>query len=350
MKSNRVFIIVLILICIVAAVIIINENHQKQNVLLKSDGSSEKEETVNSKEDIEEEQGNIDLEQNGITKSTEISDNTNESEQIDSTSQAQKEVTEAVSLINPEGSTLYTRISTPDGYKRVEASKDSLLYFMRNQELKPDGSPVLLFDSSEKGNQSAQVAVFSFDVGESDLQQCADSIIRVYSEYYWSIGAYDKIRFHLTNGFLMDYLSWREGKRIQVKGNTVSWIISGSSDYSYECFRAYLKQVMIYAGTLSLSEESTVINKKDLKQGDVIINGGSPGHCVLIVDVAENKEGKKCYLLAQGFMPAQDFHILKNPVDPLNPWYYEADLEYPIQTPQYTFEEGSIRRWMDGFN
>ena len=46
-------------------------------------------------------------------------------------------------------------------------------------------------------------------------------------------------------------------------------------------------------------------------------------------------------------MPAQDFHILTNPLNPEDPWYYEKDLEYPIITPSWTFYEGSLMRWSD---
>lgn len=114
-----------------------------------------------------------------------------------------------VSYINPDGMTLETRINVPVGFSRIDANIGSFLEFTRSLELKKDGSPVLLHNGQEKRNQTAQAAVFTLDVGEKDLQQCADSIIRVYSEYYWSIGEYENIRFHLTNGFLMDYESWR---------------------------------------------------------------------------------------------------------------------------------------------
>lgn len=255
-------------------------------------------------------------------------------------------IPDEVSYINSDGITLESRILAPDGYERVEASHDTILTYLRNLELKPDGAPVLLHDGREKGNQTAQAAVFALDVGEGDLQQCADSIIRIYAEYFWAIGAYDKIQFHLTNGFLMDYITWRDGKRIKVDGNNVSWVTTADYDESYETFRSYLKYVMIYAGTHSLSAESKVINQEELEVGDIIIKGGSPGHCVLVVDVASDQEGNRVYLLAQGYMPAQEFHVLNKPGDSENPWYSKEDLEYPIRTPEYTFGEGSVKRWL----
>jgi hypothetical protein len=27
-----------------------------------------------------------------------------------------------------------------------------------------------------------------------------------------------------------------------------------------------------------------------------------------------------------------------------SPWYYEDEISYPFQTPEYTFEEGSLKR------
>jgi hypothetical protein len=218
---------------------------------------------------------------------------------------------------------------------------------MRDLTMKADNSKVLLYNGQEKGIQSAHVAIFDFDVGSSDLQQCADSILRIYGDYFWSIGVYDKINFHLTNGFLMEYTKWRDGNRIKIIGNNVSWNLTNKYDDSYECFREYMTQVFIYAGTLSLSEEGELVPLEDIEAGDIFIYGGSPGHCVLVVDMAQNEEGNKCFLLAQGYMPAQDFHILKNPLHEDDPWYYLSEIEYPLKTPQWSFNEGSLERCFD---
>ncbi len=255
--------------------------------------------------------------------------------------------TEVDSFLDKKGSTMDTRIQVPAGYIRQPSSSGELTHFLRNLTLKEDGSDVLLYDGQPKSNQDAQIAVFDFDIGSKDLQQCADSIMRVYAEYYWSIKDYDSISFHLTNGFLMPYTKWRDGNRIVVDGNNVSWTKSKSYDDSYEEFRNYLEKVFIYAGTLSLSEESEPIPLEDIKPGDMFLKGGSPGHCVLVVDAAIDQNGNQCFLLAQGYMPAQDFHILKNPLHPADPWYYSSEITYPFETPQWTFDEGSLMRWSD---
>lgn len=251
------------------------------------------------------------------------------------------------SFLSPEGDTLEKRINTPDGYKRLSSSEGELTSFLRNLCLKPDGSPVLLYDGTEKGYQDGHIAVFTLDTGDRDLQQCADSIIRVYAEYYWSLGDYDKIAFHLTNGFLMEYTKWRDGNRLVVDGNHVSWNKTRGYDDSYEAFRNYLEMVFAYAGTLSLSQECKAIPAEEIKPGDLFLQGGSPGHCILVADIAEDLSGHRCYLLAQGYMPAQDFHILKNPLHEEDPWYYEEELVFPLDTPSWSFEEGSLVRWAD---
>ena len=54
--------------------------------------------------------------------------------------------------------------------------------------------------------------------------------------------------------------------------------------------------------------------------------------------------GGKAFLLGQGFMPAQQFHILKNPLHEEDPWYYVDEISYPLQTAEFTFEKGSLKR------
>lgn len=254
------------------------------------------------------------------------------------------EVEEAKPIINQEGITLEERIAVPEGYKRTEEDAGSLAAFMRGYKLKPTGSQVLLYDGTQKGNQSAHAAVFELPIEEYDLQQCADSVMRVYAEYYWSTGQYDKIAFHFTNGFDARYSKWREGYRIKVDGNNVYWSKTAGYDDSYESFVQYLKMVFMYAGTLSMESEAEQIQLSDIRVGDVFLYGASPGHVVMIVDVCEDESGKKAFLLGQGYMPAQEFHVLKNNMHDDDPWYYEDEIEYPLSTPEYTFKEGSLKR------
>lgn len=255
--------------------------------------------------------------------------------------EAERDVEE---LLNAEGMTLETRVRAPEGYTRIPAEEGSLAAFLRSYPLKEAESPVLLYNGREKGNQGAHAAVFTLPIENEDLQQCADSIMRVYAEYFYQTGQYDRISFHFVNGFQADYVKWREGYRIAVNGNDVSWVSSAAADESYESFQEYLRIVFAYAGTLSMEAEAQEITLEEIQVGDVFLKGGSPGHVVLIVDVCEKEDGSKAFLLGQGYMPAQEFHLLKNPQHGEDPWYYEEEVTYPFSTPEYTFLEGSLCR------
>ena len=255
-----------------------------------------------------------------------------------------QEKEESTSLINGEGMTIESRVLTPEGFTRGEAKEGSFTAFLRGYAVKEAGAPVLLYDKREKGNQSAHVAVLKLPLEQEDLQQCADSVMRVYAEYFYHEKKYDQIAFHFTNGFLAEYTKWQQGYRIAVNGNQVIWVKQKGYDDSYETFQSYLRMVFSYAGTLSMEQEARAITPKELRVGDVFLHGGSPGHVVMVLDICENERGEKAFLLGQGYMPAQEFHILKNPMHEEDPWYYETELSYPFTTPEYTFEKGSLKR------
>ena len=265
-------------------------------------------------------------------------------ELINNPSTIEQKNTEKSELINSSGKTLETRILAPKGYNRETATANSLASFIRNYPMKDDGSEVLLYNGTPKGNQTAHVAVFKLPIENYDLQQCADSVMRMYAEYFWNTKQYDKISFHFVSGFEAKYSKWIQGYRIKISGNNVNWVKQTGRDTSYESYKEYLKIVFSYASTLSMEKESKTIGIEDIQVGDIFIKGGSPGHVVMVVDVCVNDEGKKAFLLAQGYMPAQEFHVLNNPKHSDDPWYYVDEVTYPLSTPEYSFDEGSLKR------
>jgi len=279
---------------------------------------------------------------NSVTTSASSKNTANNSGSEKNTSET---TDETPSFINPSGKTLIKRILTPEGYKRIKAKKGSFSEFLRNYKLKPDGSPVLLYNGNEKGNQSAHIAVFKLPIENEDLQQCADSIMRIYGEYYYKNKAYNKITFPLGSGFVADFDKWRKGYAISINGNSISWVASSKNNSSYDSFKRFMRIVFAYSGTLNMDYASKKIKLSEAKVGDIFIRGGSPGHVVMIADICKNAKGKKAYLLAQGYLPAQEFQVLKNPLHEENPWYYEDEIKYPLRTPEYSFEKGSLRRY-----
>jgi len=163
----------------------------------------------------------------------------------------------------------------------------------------------------------------NISTGNKDLQQCADAVMRLRAEYLYDQKRFDEIIFRDNNNA------------------NYSFGLPADRDH----FNKYLEKVFLHCGTLSLEKQlHAVKNLRDLQIGDVLIQGGSPGHAMLIVDMAINKEGKKTFLLAQGYMPAQDIHIVNNPMNPdLSPWY-EMN-EKSIITPGWTFFREHFKRW-----
>lgn len=244
------------------------------------------------------------------------------------------------------GDSIFTRFQPPSGFVRPPAEPGTFAFYLHNLPLKPEGSLVRLFDGQEKARQDVHAAVIDMDTGNQDLQQCADAVMRLRAEFLFSEKRFRDIRFNFTNGFPAEYVKWREGQRIRVEGNRSVWYATGRRSTSYEDFRKYLDVVFTYAGTLSLSRELPSKSIENLEAGDVFIQGGSPGHAVIVVDVAQHKNtGEKVFLLAQSYMPAQEIHILKNPNDPaLSPWY-RLDFGETLRTPEWTFTKENLVNW-----
>lgn len=286
--------------------------------------------------------------ENIITSEEAESTITKDSTVVEANNESKEEGTEEIRVqlsdfINPEGNTVFTRFITPKEYKRVEASEGSFANFIGNYPLEPDGTPVYYFDKREKSGDG-HAAVFSMEVGEEDLQQCADSIMRIYAEYLYKNGNEDKISFKFVDGFVCDYNHWKQGYRVKFVDDKPYWEKKTDADNSEETFKKYLRIVFAYSSTLSMEKEAKPIDISQLNVGDIFIKGGSPGHVVMVTDICENEAGKKAFLLAQGFMPAQSFHIIKNPAHSEDPWYYESEVKYPFRTQSYTFDEGSLRK------
>lgn len=248
-------------------------------------------------------------------------------------------------LINPEGKTLVERIKVPKEFERIQTQTNSFGYYLQNLPLKPHGSKVKYYDGRTKHNDVYD-AVVDMDIGDKNLQQCADAVIRLYAEYLYEQKRYDDIHFNFTNGFRADYSKWIQGYRISVNNNDVKWVKQTGNSSDYNTFRKYLDMVFTYAGTLSLSQELETVRVDDMEIGDVFIQGGSPGHCIIVVDMAENKStGEKLFMVAQSYMPAQDIQILKNPnSEQLSPWY-SLNFGEKLITPEWTFNKGDLKRF-----
>lgn len=195
----------------------------------------------------------------------------------------------------------------PEGFTRVQAADDSYASWLRGLPVRTDRKSVLSYTGSPIAAPSAGVVLL--DIGRRNLQQCADSVIRLHAEYHWQRGNADALGYHFTNGDLSTWKKWRRGERFKVSGAKVKRVRGRATKITHAAFRGYLDHTFRYAGTRSLHRDSDEI-KGDLMPGDFFVEGGGPGHAVILLDVAVHPDGRRVALVGQGFLPAQEFHVL----------------------------------------
>ncbi len=247
--------------------------------------------------------------------------------------------------IHPKGKIINTRFIVPKGFQRLNYTDNSFANYLRKLPLKPIGSPVKLYDGSDKPNHDTYEAVVDLPIGKKNLHQCADAIMRLQAEYLWKQNRYDEIHFNFTNGFRAPYTKWMQGNRVVVNGNKCYWKKKVKPSNTYKTFWSYLETIFMYAGTLSLSKELIAVSIANLQIGDIFIQGGSPGHAIIVVDIAVNPINKqKAFLLAQSYMPAQEIQVLKNP-NHSTAWYFTPSLNGSLVSPEWTFEVSDLKRF-----
>jgi hypothetical protein len=226
--------------------------------------------------------------------------------------------------------TVCQRFLPPPGFARSVMDSASFGFYLRHLPLKTFGTPVRYFDGRTKSKGNVYISVVDMDIGNRDLQQCADAIMRLRAEFLYAQRRYRDIHFNfVADGQPRYYEEYTEG------------------DHDYHKFRAFLDHVFASANTRSLHHELIpVSNLADMCIGDVFIQIGNPyGHAIIVVDMAENNiTGEKVYLLAQSYMPAQDVQILVNRENAnISPWYRLG--EGPVETPEWTFGPGDLKRF-----
>ena len=207
-------------------------------------------------------------------------------------------------------------IELPQCFKRMPTN--GFGNYLRSISLKSDKT-VYLYNGEKKYNQTAQYAVLDISVGDENLQQCADAVMRLRAEYLFKNNQYDKIVFNSVSGASLRF----------------------TPPYNYSHLMKHMKVVFGFCNSWSLDKQLKSKDIKDIQIGDVLIKGGFPGHVVIVVDMAVNTKGEKIMMFAQSYMPAQDIHILKGPIN--GAWYPVKEGE--INTPEYTFYSSQVKTW-----
>jgi hypothetical protein len=201
---------------------------------------------------------------------------------------------------------LADRYGPPAGFTREAAEPGGFAAWLRRLPVRLDRNAVYSYRGREVAAPAA--AVFALDLGEGDLQQCADTIIRLHAEYLWATGRAAAAAYHFTSGDRTAFSDWVRGERFAVSGSRVRRLDGPPRAADHASYRAWLQNLFLYAGTLSMRLDSRPVEV--VRAGDFFVLPGSPGHAVIVLDVAADAEGRRVALVGQGYTPAQDFHLL----------------------------------------
>lgn len=257
-----------------------------------------------------------------------VSCSQNKSQKNISVNDISPEIESSQNLINPNGLTIKTRFNVPNGFTRKENGTDSFENYLQNLSLKKNGTLTHLYDGSIKQNRRIYLAVVDLPIGNKDLHQCADGVMRLRAEYLFSQKRYNEISFLTASGKQLNYITWLNGRE---PNKTNFW--------------NYLEALFNVANTTSLNKQLKSKPIQKLEIGDVFIypwQGRMYGHAIIVVDKCVNSEGKVKFMLAQSFTPAQEIEILDNPNDHGSPWY-DLDFGETLDTPQIDFTKDQLK-------
>ena len=203
------------------------------------------------------------------------------------------------------------RFQPPEGFRRVPVSADTFGAWLRGLPVRTDRTEVLAYDDTPLDRPSA--AVLLMDVGSRDLMQCADSLIRLHAEFLWSKGRSDEAGYRFTSGELSRWSDWQDGERFTIEGNRVRRRRGSPRTDDHRSYRRWLDLIFTYAGTASLARDTPVVPpSQKLHAGDFFVDPGFPGHAVILLDIAEDESGRRLALVGQGFMPAEELHVVRS--------------------------------------
>jgi hypothetical protein len=232
-----------------------------------------------------------------------------------------------------------TNISNRPAITSKKFEPGSWPYFL--QHLPVVDSPVVDYRGKPIEYQEKSAGIIPYDVGRSDLQQCADALMRLRAEYLFGQHRYDQIGFHFTG---RQYYSWNDyckGIRPVPAGNDIKLVNRSADLKTHESLRKYLDIVYTYAGTISLAKE--LKDASDFEVGTVVIHPGSPGHCFIIID-EKTVDGKKLFKLGEGYTPAQSVYVVRNIYQKeKSPWYELK--KGRIETASYSFDDYSLKKF-----
>ncbi|HYO93486.1 MAG TPA: DUF4846 domain-containing protein [Polyangiaceae bacterium] len=210
---------------------------------------------------------------------------------------------------------LSSRFPPPPGYTRVEVEPASFGHWLRGLPIAPPNTPVSTFDGAllHAADNDYVAGVVAIDIGNADLQQSPDVIIRLNAEWLWSLGQKAAISYRGSTKLAMPLSRWEKGQRIVSAGPNVFWAVKNKpKELDYAEFRRYLDAVFAWANSTSLAQRARRVPKpEELAPGDFFLHARAPGHVAIVLDVADKPSGERVALIGQALNPAQSLHIVR---------------------------------------
>ncbi|MBS1655323.1 MAG: hypothetical protein JSU05_10795, partial [Bacteroidetes bacterium] len=119
---------------------------------------------------------------------------------------------ENIVSVKPISIHFVNEIPLPAGYHLVNGNDSLFSGWLGQLPLRNDNT-VYLYNHQPKKNQQAQYAVLDLSIGDKDLVQCADAVMKLRADYLKDKMRYNDISFFSTDGQMLNYNDWLAGCR-----------------------------------------------------------------------------------------------------------------------------------------
>ncbi|MEZ4464055.1 MAG: DUF4846 domain-containing protein [bacterium] len=161
--------------------------------------------------------------------------------------------------------------------------------------------------------------------------------------------AWPRAAYHFTSGDRSSFADWVAGERFAVQGARVKRSRGKARGRDHATYREWLMHPSGTRAPAPALDSTAVAADAPLVAGDFFVQPGGPGHAVVLLDVAEHPDGRRVALIGQGFMPAEDLHVLiaAGPEDVGGAWFRLPHPGLPsLQTPSWSpFQRDEARRF-----
>lgn len=209
---------------------------------------------------------------------------------------------------------LATRIPVPPGCARIDLPAGSFSSWLRDLPVAAPNTPVRSAKGTElyPGDDEYVAAVVAIDAGKGDLQRGPELIVRLQAEWQFSQGSRE-VTFLAATKDPLPYSKWSQGLRALTQGPHLYWVkkTKPNDPNDHAQFLDYLSIVFMWSNSSALRMQSEPVPAENLTPGDFFLSSDKGANTVLVVDVAQKKNGERLALLAETHSTASNMYILR---------------------------------------